>query len=131
MVPKIFIQKSISNRPPLPPKCIAKFDAELLRDLVHRLRKPEHRLPRKRFHFQLAPEYISTSLGGFEHNAVSPFGLLSDLPIVICERCIHVKPPYLFMGAGRIDVKLGISIGDFLRSTEAIIGTVSAQRIQD
>ena len=111
--------------------CVAKFDAELLRDIVHRMRKPEHRLPRKRFHFQLAPESISNSLGGFEHNAVSPFGLLTDLPIVICERCTNVKPAYLFMGAGRIDVKLGISVSDFLRSTQAIVGTVSVQRVQD
>ena len=106
----------------------AKFDAELLRDLIHGLRAPEKRLPRKRFHFQLAAEAVSNSLGGFDHNAVSPFGLLNDLPIVICKRCVDMKNSYLYMGGGKVDVKLGISVSDFLRSTGAIVGTVSTLR---
>lgn len=96
---------------------------------MHGLRAPEFRLPRKRFHFQLASEDVSNSLGGFNHNAVSPFGLLTDLPIVICRRCLDVRPPYLFMGGGKVDVKLGISVSDFLRSTRALVGNVSVQRI--
>lgn len=107
----------------------AKFDAELLRDLVHSLRAPDSRLPRKRFHFQLASQDVSNALGGFDHNAVSPFGLLTELPIVICSRCLDVRPPYVFMGGGKVDVKLGISVSDFLRSTNAIVGKVSVRRI--
>jgi prolyl-tRNA editing enzyme YbaK/EbsC (Cys-tRNA(Pro) deacylase) len=92
------------------------------------LRPLEKRLPRKRFHFQLAAEAVSSRLGGFDHNAVSPFGLLTDLPIVVCKRCIDLKFPYLYMGGGKVDVKLGISVSDFLRSTGAIVGTISTQR---
>ena len=97
--------------------------------MIYGLRAPDSRLPRKRFHFQLASENVSNALGGFDHNAVSPFGLLTELPIVICKRCLDVRPPYLFMGGGKVDVKLGISIGDFLRSTNAIVGEVSVRRI--
>ena len=92
------------------------------------MRSPENRLPRKRFHFQLATEAVSSSLGGFDHNAVSPFGLLNNLPIVVCKRCVDVKYPYLYMGGGKVDVKLGISVSDFLRSTGAYVGTVSTLR---
>lgn len=109
-------------------RCAAKFDAELLRDLIHGLRAHENRLPRKRFHFQLADEKLSNILSGFNHNGVSPFGLLTPIPIIICSRCLAVKPPYLYMGGGEIDVKLGISVCDFLRSTGAIVGEISSRR---
>jgi prolyl-tRNA editing enzyme YbaK/EbsC (Cys-tRNA(Pro) deacylase) len=106
----------------------AKFDAELLRDLIHGLRPAASRLPRKRFHFQLADEEVSNKLSGFSHNAVSPFGMVSDIPIVICRRCTEVQPAYLFMGGGEVDLKLGISVSDFLRATNAIVGELSTPR---
>ena len=86
-------------------------------------------MPRKRFHFQLADEKESNTLSGFNHNSVSPFGLLTQIPIVICSHCIAVKPPYLYMGGGKVDIKLGLSVADFLRSTGAIVGVVSSPRM--
>ena len=106
----------------------AKLDTDLLVDLVHSLRPPEKRLPRKRFHFRLAPEAVSDALSGFIHNGVTPFGMLHDVPIVICKNCLDVQPAYLFMGGGKVDVKLGISAADFVRSTNAIVGKVSSLR---
>lgn len=59
----------------------------MLRDVIQALRKPdEGRLPRKRFHFQLAPEDVNARITGYAHNAVSPFGLMNSIPIVICSR---------------------------------------------
>ena len=99
-----------------------------MRDLIHSLRSNESRLPRKRFHFQLADEKISNNLSGFNHNGVTPFGLLNPIPVVVCSRCLTVKPPYLYMGGGEVDIKLGISTDDFLRSTRAIVGEISSVR---
>ena len=106
----------------------AKLDTELLVDLVYSLRPPETRLPRKRFHFRLAPEAVSDRLSGFIHNGVTPFGMLHDVPIVICRNCLDVQPAYLFMGGGKVDIKLGISAADFVRSTDAIVGKLSSLR---
>ena len=84
----------------------AKLDTDLLVDLIHTLRPPASRLPRKRFHFRLAPEHISDTLSGFQHNGVSPFGMHHDIPIVICSHCLEVQPSYLFMGGGKVDMKV-------------------------
>lgn len=43
---------------------IARFDAELLRDVIHGLKPPAERLSRKKFHFQLASEADSDELSG-------------------------------------------------------------------
>ena len=84
----------------------AKLDTDLLVDLIHTLRPPTSRLPRKRFHFRLAPEHVSDTLSGFQHNGVSPFGMHQDIPIVICSHCLDVQPSYLFMGGGKVDIKV-------------------------
>lgn len=106
----------------------AKLDTELLVDLIYSLRPPERRLPRKRFHFRLANEADNDRLSGFTHNAISPFGMLENIPIVICKNVVDVQPSYIFMGGGKVDLKLGISVADFLRSTNAKVGRVSNLR---
>jgi prolyl-tRNA editing enzyme YbaK/EbsC (Cys-tRNA(Pro) deacylase) len=106
----------------------AKMDTKLLVDLIHSLRPPETRLPRKNIHFRLATEADNDRISGFRHNAVSPFGMLENIPIVICKNVVDVQPGYIFMGGGLPDVKLGVSVADFVRSTNAIVGKISNLR---
>lgn len=103
----------------------AKIDTDLLSNVVNSLRPI---MNRKKFNFQLAPEAISDRLTGFSHNAVSPFGLRFNLPMIICQRCLQVKPAYIYLGGGQVDVKLGISTADFLKATGAIVGELSVPR---
>lgn len=67
-------------------------------------------------------------LTGFSHNAVSPFGMLCKVPIVICSRCLDVSPSYIYLGGGLVDVKLGIALDEFIRAVDPIIGKVSEAR---
>jgi prolyl-tRNA editing enzyme YbaK/EbsC (Cys-tRNA(Pro) deacylase) len=106
----------------------AKFDAEMLRDVIHELRKPEDRLSRKKFHFQLAPEEVNDKLTGFTHNAVTPFGMMSKIPIVLCKRCLDMEPKFMFFGGGKVNVKLGMSIADFRRALNPIVALISHPR---
>lgn len=73
---------------------------------------------------------MSNRLTGFYHNGVSPYGLLTDIPVVLCNECLNISPSYIYMGGGKVDVKLGVSVKDFIRSTNAIVGKVSIQRIK-
>jgi prolyl-tRNA editing enzyme YbaK/EbsC (Cys-tRNA(Pro) deacylase) len=61
-----------------------KLNTEKLRSFVHGLQKA---LPKKRFNFQLAEEREAAELTGFVHNAVTPFGLKTRVPVCLC---IHV-----------------------------------------
>ena len=111
----------------------ARFDSELLRDLIHSLRTvAADRLPKKRFNFRLAKEEISDQLTGFSHNSVSPFGLVSKIPVVLCQRIITtVNPRYIYLGGGEVDLKLGISIQDFMTALNPIVGVISNPRSND
>jgi prolyl-tRNA editing enzyme YbaK/EbsC (Cys-tRNA(Pro) deacylase) len=95
---------------------------------VHKFRNPENRLSKKRFHFVLAPEGVARKLSGFAFNAVSPVGLLERIPVIICSKILLVKPAYVFVGGGDVDVKLGISVTDLIRTTNAIVAEVSVPR---
>lgn len=109
---------------------LAKIDTILLRNLIHSLRKPEDRLSKKYFNFQLTSEEKSLELTGFGHNAISPFGLLGDkkIPIVICSRCLEVNPPVIFLGGGEVDVKLSLPVSDLLQSVQPITGLITNLR---
>jgi prolyl-tRNA editing enzyme YbaK/EbsC (Cys-tRNA(Pro) deacylase) len=105
-----------------------KLNAEKLKEFVHNLKAKEFRVPKKRFNFQLAPEDISAELTGFSHNAVSPFGLSKVIPIILCAACTAMSPPYMWMGGGEVDLKLGMPLSDFLRATNALIADISEPR---
>ncbi len=94
------------------------------------MRPVEQRLSKKSFHFQLASDAESLELSGFGHNGIAPFGFSSgkQIPIVVCSRCIEVKPPLLYLGGGKVDVKLLIPISDLLRATNAICGLITETR---
>ncbi len=100
----------------------------LLRNLVHELSKPEDRLSKKKFHFQLADEADSLALSGFGHNAIAPIGLLQDIPIILCKRILDLNPPILFLGGGEVDVKLALPVADLVRGTNAIVGEITEER---
>lgn len=104
----------------------AKFSADKLRLFVTQMRPNGERLSRNKCNFQLASD--GEALTGFMHNAVCPFGLLNKIPVVLSTACAHVKPGYIFMGGGAVNVKLGMSTQDFIKATGAFIADVSEPR---
>jgi len=104
----------------------AKFAADKLRQCVMQMRPEGERLSRNKCNFQLASD--GEALTGFTHNAVCPFGLLNKIPVVLSTACVSVKPGYIYMGGGAVNVKLGLSTQDFIKATGAIIADVSEPR---
>jgi prolyl-tRNA editing enzyme YbaK/EbsC (Cys-tRNA(Pro) deacylase) len=51
-------------------------------------------------HLRIADENDSAKLTGFQHNAVSPFGLRSSIPIILAEAITKIKPNFIFLGGG-------------------------------
>lgn len=108
--------------------CTAKINVMSLRTLIHELRKPEDRLSKKKFHFQLANDEDSFTLSGFGHNAISPIGLMQAIPVVICRRCLGIKNGIIYLGGGKVDVKLALPVADLIRGTNAIVGDITEER---
>ena len=106
---------------------ITKINLYALTTIIHELTPKENRLARKKFHFRLAPDDTSFALSGFKHNAISPYGMLtSNIPIIICHRCLENTTMYL--GGGEVNKKLSLPVSDFITSTGAIVADISDPR---
>lgn len=106
----------------------ARIQAEKLRDFIYRLRPEEKRIPKNKFILRLADESASQALTGFVHNAISPLGMLTPIPVIICTGAASVRPSFLWLGGGAVDVKLCVPVSDLIRCSGALVADVSEER---
>ena len=60
-------------------------------------------------------------LTGFGNNAVSPFGMLERVPIIVTESISRLDPPVLFLGAGDVDWKVCTPLRVLINELDASI----------
>ena len=68
----------------------------------------------KSFNVRLALAGDSLRLTGYEHGAVTPFATPSQLPVILSHHIAALHPPMLYLGGGATDVKLSMSMADFI-----------------
>jgi prolyl-tRNA editing enzyme YbaK/EbsC (Cys-tRNA(Pro) deacylase) len=66
------------------------------------------------FNLRLAPEAVSDGLSGYTHNAVTPIGMATRLPIVLSHRIAGLSPDLFWLGAGETDLKVGLRAPEFV-----------------
>lgn len=76
---------------------------------------------KKNFNLRLAPEEESDELSGFEHNAVSPIGFRTEMPIILSHKIAQLNPRVFFVGGGEVDLKLGMLVDEFLKAYNPLI----------
>lgn len=72
---------------------------------------------------RLCPEEISDNLTGYSHNGVSPMGLATKLPILISHKITQLEPDFFWLGAGEVDLKVGMSAAEFVKAYGGEDGT--------
>lgn len=103
------------------------IDNKKLQSEIRALRPPgNERIDPSKFDFRLASEEDNDRLTGYEHNSVSPFGLLDGaVPIVLAKSICGVEPAFMWMGGGHVNVKLGMAVEEFVRGTGSIVIDIS------
>ena len=81
-------------------------------------------LSRKLFNMRLCPADVSQQLTGFEHNAVTPVGTQTLLPIIMSDRIPQLQPDWFWLGAGQTDLKLGVSAASFVRAYKSTVADI-------
>ena len=64
----------------------------------------------------------SAALSGFEHNAVSPLGLRTPLPILLSAPIARLPAGELWLGGGEPDLKLRVESQEFVRVINRLQG---------
>lgn len=72
-------------------------------DLLHQGRGAYTQIWQRALHYD-APQ-VSDQLTGFRHNAVSPIGLATKLPVIMSDRVAALQPPVFWLGGGEADLK--------------------------
>lgn len=101
-----------------------------LQSEIRALRPVKQRLDPSLFDFRVASEDDNAMLTGYSHNAVTPFGMLQDVPIILSKaitECSNMTP-FVWMGGGHIHCKLGMAISDFLRAKKPLVLDVTDPR---
>jgi prolyl-tRNA editing enzyme YbaK/EbsC (Cys-tRNA(Pro) deacylase) len=80
-----------------------------------------HKLSRKCFHFRHADEDVALELTGYGHNAITPFLMKNNIPVVLSKSILDLHPKYLWMGGGEVELKLGMSVEEFVQVLNPII----------
>ncbi|KAJ1893680.1 hypothetical protein LPJ66_005613 [Kickxella alabastrina] len=85
----------------------------------------EKKVAKKHYNFRLADSEVSLELTGFKKGGVSPFGVITEIPIILCESITSLQPPVFWMGAGDIDYKLAMPVKSFVNATKCMIADIS------
>jgi hypothetical protein len=89
---------------------------------------------KKFFKYRLAEEEDAYALSGYKYNAITPFFMNeanggNKLKIILSDTIAKgLNPGYFWLGGGRVELKLGISVEEFLEyfGDRVIIGNISA-----
>lgn len=71
----------------------------------------DNKAPRSKFHFRLVNDGLSNELSGYDHNAITPFNLKVDMPVIVSDKIKQLE--YIWFGGGHTDVKLRINTDEF------------------
>jgi len=107
----------------------ATLDVKKLGTAIRALRTDvKSRLDESAFDFRIASADDNRDITGYEHNSVTPFGLLkpADVPIVLSSALKPLK--FFWMGGGHEHLKLGMAYSDFCKALAPIEADISQPR---
>jgi prolyl-tRNA editing enzyme YbaK/EbsC (Cys-tRNA(Pro) deacylase) len=106
----------------------ATMDNQKLVNAVRALRPVQNRLDGSQFDFRIASEQDNSTLTGYEHNSVTPFGLLQQEQVTIILSAAVAELGFFWMGGGHVHLKLGMAVTDFVRALNPIVASISHPR---
>jgi prolyl-tRNA editing enzyme YbaK/EbsC (Cys-tRNA(Pro) deacylase) len=109
----------------------AAMDNLKLVSAVRALRPVQDRLDGSQFDFRIASEQDNSTMTGYEHNSVTPFGLLQQDTVPILLSSAVADLGFFWMGGGNVHLKLGMAVTDFIRALNPIVASVSHPRAGD
>eukprot|EP00554_Chaetoceros_debilis_P004255 CAMPEP_0194082286 /NCGR_PEP_ID=MMETSP0149-20130528/7835_1 /TAXON_ID=122233 /ORGANISM="Chaetoceros debilis, Strain MM31A-1" /LENGTH=259 /DNA_ID=CAMNT_0038764401 /DNA_START=103 /DNA_END=882 /DNA_ORIENTATION=+ len=110
-----------------------------LKSELRALRPVKERLDPSKFDFRVATEEDNARLTGYSHNAVTPFGMRENVPIVLSKAITSDNggdtsgsgggmSQFIYMGGGHINCKIGCAVADFVAATSPLVLDVTDPR---
>ncbi|KNC56501.1 YbaK/prolyl-tRNA synthetase associated domain-containing protein [Thecamonas trahens ATCC 50062] len=76
---------------------------------------------KRKFHFRLVKDDQSAVLTGYGHNAVTPIGMATPIPIVLDAALTKLPQGNFWLGAGEVDLKIRVDANEFVAATNCFV----------
>ena len=113
---------------------VLQYDAAIttkkLQSEIIALRPVGKRIEPSKFDFRQASKEDNARLTGFTHNAVTPFGMMERVPVIISKAIPDNgdMTQFIWMGGGHVQLKLGMAVKEFIEANRALILDVTDPR---
>ena len=91
----------------------AKLNKEKLHDAVRRM-DGKNALGKKQYSLRMVSQETSDSLSGFEHNAVTPLGMVTSVPVLLSDKIKTLPEGKVWLGGGHVDVKMRVDVKELV-----------------
>jgi prolyl-tRNA editing enzyme YbaK/EbsC (Cys-tRNA(Pro) deacylase) len=69
---------------------------------------------KKQYSIRMVSQETSDALSGFEHNAVTPIGMVTPVPVLLSHHIKKLPEGRLWLGGGEVDVKMSVDVAEFV-----------------
>jgi prolyl-tRNA editing enzyme YbaK/EbsC (Cys-tRNA(Pro) deacylase) len=106
------------------------INSKKLQSEIRALRPLKNRLDPSNFEFRVASEEDNARVTGFSHNAVTPFGMMEHVPVILSKAIVECydMTAFIWMGGGHIHCKLGMAVSEFVRVIKPLVLDVTDPR---
>jgi len=91
----------------------AKLQKEKLTDAVRRM-EGSNAVGKKQYSLRMVAQEVSDSLSGFQHNAVTPIGMATPVPVLLSEKIKRLPGGEVWLGGGEVDLKLRFEVAELV-----------------
>ena len=67
-----------------------------------------------RYSLRMVSQETSDVLSGFEHNAVTPIGMATPVPLLLSDKIKALPEAQVWLGGGEVDLKLRLDVAELL-----------------
>ena len=112
---------------------IVQYTARLHNERLGQAIRSLHEVPpsRKLFNFRLVSPEQNDLLTGYSHNGVTPLGCREKLPVIISDRIAALNPPFIWLGAGEVDLKWRVSVEDLFKRFDPIVANITYDEVNE
>jgi hypothetical protein len=91
----------------------AKLNREKLIEVVRKM-EGSKAVGKKQYNMRMVDEATSATLSGFEHNAVTIFGMAQTLPVICSLPLRRLPEDAMWLGGGEVDLKMRVNVSDLV-----------------
>ncbi|KAI9219460.1 hypothetical protein BC828DRAFT_386128 [Blastocladiella britannica] len=83
------------------------------------------KIGKQHFNFRLVDPETSLELTGFDTGGVTPFGVTTEMPIILAaEVATKLDPGVMWLGAGHVDWKIAVPVREFVKQSACLVADI-------